>query len=334
MVASIVQTYYPYVNNNNIKMMLETENGEFQLHFQELGSQITEMAVPVYAPRSRIALIASRARTGVQPTGGFIWVLQNTSVIRADAIISTTGNRAHFIHQISRNTVNYSNIQMNRVRANLCSPQHISNNPVILRGTQRSTMSHGQFVAEIERIRLSLGSQAMGRIAIIVAIGTGVVMSLGFGPAAGMAGLGPGLTGSPVATAIVSGMAGGITQFLRGCFDEMVRIVHPPHGQAPAPNLCATRFWVNNQDRMIGVVARSISNGAFSAATSFIPSPNLNQMADCTLDALARMILVRMANNIVSVLQTIFEAAVSRTEPNWQEFQNGVITNCVIRGLA
>ncbi|MDV7393728.1 hypothetical protein RZS08_20290, partial [Arthrospira platensis SPKY1] len=80
------------------------------------------------------------------------------------------------------------------------------------------------FVGEIYRVQAALSTRFMSRLAILVAVGTGVAISLGFGPAAGMAGIGSSLTG--IGNAAATGIAHGITTLMQQSFEEMVRIVH------------------------------------------------------------------------------------------------------------
>jgi hypothetical protein len=201
------------------------------------------------------------------------------------------------------------------------------------------------FIAEIYQVRMALATRFVSFMAIVVAVGTGVAMSLGFGPAAGMSGLGSSLGGSSAGATVTStvlrdrilhaaatGMANGITTFLRQSFGEMTRIVH---SSAPADSRRnATRFWVNNREAMSRVIGLSLSAAAFNAATSFIPGGNIATRSDMTMGTLSRMIADRLANNLTSIIQTIIEDIAQGNSTNWDELANSTILNCVIRGIS
>jgi len=45
----IVQTYYPFVSENDMKMMLETDSNRFLLRFQNFGSQMSDFSLRTLA---------------------------------------------------------------------------------------------------------------------------------------------------------------------------------------------------------------------------------------------------------------------------------------------
>lgn len=329
-----IQTYYPLPSGNPFKMILEHDNNVLQLRFQRRGNPWTNMQCQILSPRAQVALIGSMARTVPVATNRFIWEPQATPILHAHRIILTTGGRGFFIHEINRNGVDISNINVNAVESIYCSPNQIQNNPRVIVTNWRNTMSMAEFVREIYLVRAALSTRFMSRLAIVVAVGTGVAISLGFGPAAGMAGIGSSLSG--IGNAVATGMAHGITTLMQGSFEEMIRIVHS-RDQADFQRNAqrnATRFWENNRETIHRIIGRSLSNAVFNAATSFIPGRNINSSSDMTMGTLARMILNRLGNNLTSTFQSIVEAWARGQDPDWDAIETNTIRNFTIRAIS
>lgn len=318
-----IQTYYPLVQGNPFKMILEGDSGIYQLHFQREGNPWTDWPIEIMEPgREQVALIGSMARTVPVASGRFIWVSRATPILHPGRIIVTSEHRGFFVNEINRNSVNVSNVNLNVVEGNYCSPDQLHRNPRVVCAYWRGTLSHAAFLRDLyqQHLAQSLTTRIISRLAIAVAVGTGITMSLGFGPAAGMSGVGSGLGG--VGNAIVSGIAQGTTSLMRQSFEEMTRIVHSRE-QADA-HRNATRFWENNSDRMLRIICLSISNAVFNFATSFIPGGSINSRADMTMGTLGRMMLNRLGNNYMSVYQSIVEAWAQGNNPNWNSIQTDI----------
>lgn len=206
-------------------------------------------------------------------------------------------------------------------------------------------MGMDSFLREMYLIRVVLSTRFVSVLAIVVAVGTGVALSLGFGPAAGMSGLGSSLSGSSTAATVTgtalrdrivqaaaTGIANGITTLLRQSYDEMTRIARSSSPADSRRN--ATRFWENNREGINRIIGLSLSAAAFNFATSFIPGGSINSSADMTMGTLARMIADRLGNNLTSVIQSIFEDIAQGRNTNWQELQNNTILSFTIRGIS
>ncbi len=344
-----VQSYYPLPNGdsgNTFRMNLESENGVFQLRFQELSREWNDKQCQVMLPRAQVAMVGSMARTVPVRTNRFVWQTQASPILLSHRIILTSRGGGFFIHDITRNTVNVTNIRVNAVESTYCAPGQIRNNPrVVVANWQNSSLSMGEFLREMHHVRMAMSTQFVSTMAIVVAVGTGVVMSLGFGPAAGMSGLGSSLSGSTTATAVTgtvvrdriahavaTGMANGITTFLRGSLDEMTRIARSSDRADSRRN--AARFWRNNHQAMQRIIGLSMSSAVFNAATSYIPGGSINSTAEMTMGTLVRMITDRLANNLTGVIQSILEDLAQGRDVDWDGLRNSTILGFTIRGIS
>jgi hypothetical protein len=202
-------------------------------------------------------------------------------------------------------------------------------------------------VQEVFREQAALTSEWLQFLAIVVAIGTGVAMSVGFGPAAGAAGLGSGLNttagaaaasyatgsyaGDLAANAAVSFIASGATTLLQQSFAEMTR-------DQRDQGRIDTRFWENNPGVVRRLVGRSLVAGAFNAGTSFIPGGSFNGRnpavgPNATMREATLQISNRLCNNMAGVAQSVAQDAAGGTDPNWDSIRDGLVNDAVMRSF-
>jgi hypothetical protein len=250
-----------------------------------------------------------------------------------------------FIHEINRHGVDVSNINLNSVEEDYRTADQTRYNPHVVVANWNRTLSMAEFVIETYHNHLAISMQFVSVLAIVVAVGTGIAMSLGFGPAAGISGLSSSLSGSSTAATVtgtalrdrivhaaLTGMAHGITRFLRESYREMSRIAH---SSAPADaQRNATRFWENNAGRMYRIVGLSLTAAAFNYSTSFIPGGNISSRSDLTMGTLARMIGDRFANNITGAIQSIYEDIAQGNPIDWEQIQNDMVLSFTTRGIS
>jgi len=342
-----IQTYYP-LEGATFRMLLEREQGEYFVRFQrEHGVIFREWGdheFQVLSPRARVALIGSMARTATVGANQLVWDSHESATLEPQRLILSSRDRGYFIHEISRTHVHLSNVNLNDVESMYCTREQLATNPRVLVANWTREMSMVAFVGEMYQRRLSFATQFVSTLAIVVAVGTGIVMSVGFGPAAGLSGLGSSLSGTTTATTvaghvatdrilhgIVNFMASGFTTFLQANFEEMTEIAQGDRSRDPRLN--ATRFWERNEDGFRDVVARSLMSGAFSYLTSYIPGPSIGATSDMTMRTLSGMILNRLGNNLAGVLQSIFTDIVQENPVNWQSVERGAIRDAIVRGL-
>jgi len=318
-----IDTYYPVLpEQSEYSMVLESEGGSRQLRFRRRNG--ADMPIAVRIGRQRGTVNGSAARAG------FYWETASTAVIRPNMIVVTGGRTGLFIRAINRDNVEVNSINFSAVEARYCPPEQIRNNPTILVSLWQRPLGMPEFLREVDHHRREAGLQLVSRMAVVVAVGTGVAMAVGFGPAAGLVGAGSGLGAS--GNAFVAAVANGITTFMQQSFTEMTRLVQ---NRNPADaHRVATRFWENNEARIRDIVGLSLNSAAFNYATSFIPGPSINSSSDFTMRTLLGMIMSRMANNLIGAFQSIYEDWARGRNIDWNAIETGLIRGIVVRGLA
>ena len=370
----VINEYLP-LPDSPFKMQLIIENGNFYLRFLQFNNRWfgadTWDARPfkIMSPRRQVAFIGSMAHTHTVETNRLVWETSVSANLHPQKILLTSNNRGFFIRGISQNRVSVSNINLNNIDTTLCTVEETSLNPQILIENYRRDWTMQEFLGNIFMLRAALSLEFMRNCAIVVAVGTGFTMAIGFGPAAGIFGLSGstagttlGVAGSTasVLNAFAGAIASGFTAFLQANFEEMTRIagshreiqeldrqVRQAGGTerrqleirrcqlaSEAARQNATRFWENNSGGFQRVVSRSIISGSFSYLTSYIPGgPGISSPSDISMQSISSLILSRLANNITGIIQNIFTDIISDDTPNWQSIRTGFIRDITVRGI-
>lgn len=332
----IIQTYYPLRSGNPLKLILERNNNVFQYRLQRSGNPWTNWPIPVLSPH---------------PTRRLQWRTIDTAIFTPHRIILTSGRRGFCIHEINRNGLDLSNVTLNPVEGNLCQPTVRAANPQMVTTNWRNTISHDTFARELHHHYSALSLRFVSTAAIVVAVGTGIVMSIGFGPAAGMSGLssslGSSTAGATVASSVIrdrllnaaaSGISSGIVRLISESFNEMTRIAGATaESRQIDTQRNATRFWENNRNAIERIVALSLTDAAFNVGTSFIPTPSITQLVgpgrDLTMRVLAWAIGQRFAQNLIGVVGNILEDHAQGNEITWERYQRNIIRPFIVRAL-
>lgn len=256
----VVATY----NADNFRMLLETTGRSFYLRFQSetsllsraydyidsLGTSVEEWEdYPFQIMTRRIRMVRRLPRPGLlnyaiaqssvsEQSNNLIWNSAQSSLFGANSIFLTGDNCGFFIHEITRHNMRISHINLNSIAVSNLEAGQARLNPRCLVANYTRVWSMEIFLREVLHHRAALSLRFMSTCSIVVAVGTGFTMAVGFGPAAGIFGMGSSLSSSTAATtlgisthgarilnAFASAIASGFTTFLRENFREMERIV-------------------------------------------------------------------------------------------------------------
>jgi len=319
------------------------------------------------------AFVGSMRRTRVATVNRVVWASVSSEEIYVNNIILTGRNCGYYIHEITRNTIRFSHLNLSSIERIYLSDAQVRLNPQMMRANFTVVQPLENFLGDMYRERLSVVPEYFAVAAIVVAVITGIAMTVGFGLAAAASGMGSSLAGTAagstiglssvqagVLNAVCNAIASGTTNFLQGCFNQMVQTIQIDsriqaidrqlHSASlsttrrsqletqkrqlirNASHDVATHFWNNRE--MTNVISSAVIAGAFSFGTTYIPSgTGLSARADLNMANISTILQGRMANNMTGVVQTLVTNGVQGQSPDWNNIERTLILDSVVRSI-
>lgn len=221
------------------------------------------------------------------------WVRWNRSELwERDLIVTETswfsGARGYILESINNNTLRLHWVTMREHEAGL----------EIVRVRQR-TVTHEWFATDMYRERRAAGLRLAQNVSVVVVVVCGASLAAGFGPFAGIFGLGA--SGGTATSVVVGAVSNALATFIHANFGAMRDAVRndPENG--------ATHFYRSHEADFSEILSDTFVSGAFGGATALIPAPP----GVSSLDDLLAVMANRMGNAFAGIVQSIVASMIS-----------------------